>query len=120
MSSLLAIRKSSSSPRGRQSEVGSFGSDRKPGEAKSSSYGCPSYQSFLANHGSFMGKCNLGITHSSKNLCQTLLSAKQLVPQCTLFRDDLFDETCEGVQGRNEALVIRDISPFNMSIRPTP
>ena len=29
-----------------------------------------------------------------------------------MFRDNLFDETCESVRARNEAMVIQDISPL--------
>lgn len=41
-----------------------------------------------------------------------MLEKEQALPQDTLFRDDLFDETCESMEGRNEAMVIRDISPL--------
>jgi hypothetical protein len=30
----------------------------------------------------------------------------------SLFRDDLFEETCDSVRARNEAMVVRDISPL--------
>lgn len=112
MSYLLAIKKSSSSLRGKQSEISSAGSDQKPREAKSSPYARPSYKTFLAAKGSFISKFGLGITNTSKKLYQTLLDAEQAIPQNTLFRDDLFDETCESVRGRNEALVVRNISPL--------
>ena len=59
-----------------------------------------------------MSKFGLGISDTSKKLRQTLLDTKQPVPQDTLFRDDLFDETCESVRARNEALAVRDISPL--------
>ncbi|KAF7914564.1 uncharacterized protein EAF01_000970 [Botrytis porri] len=118
MNHLLARKKSSSSFRGKQSEAGSTApssttpSDQKPREAKSSPYARPSYEMVLATKGSFMGKFELGITDESKRLCRTLLEAEQSVPQETLFRDDLFEETCETVQARNEAMVVRDISPL--------
>ena len=57
-----------------------------------------------------MRKSALGITDKSRALCRTLLGKEQIVPQNTLFRDDLFDETCESVQERNEAIIVRDIS----------
>ncbi|PQE08397.1 reverse transcriptase protein [Rutstroemia sp. NJR-2017a WRK4] len=118
MNHLLARKKSSSSFRGKQSEAGSAApssttpSDQKPREAKSSPYARPSYETVLATKGSFMGKFELGITDESKRLCRTLLEAEQSVPQETLFRDDLFEETCETVRARNEAMVVRDISPL--------
>jgi len=115
---LLARKKSSSSLRGKQSEAGSAApssttpSDQKPREAKSTPYTRPSYETILATKGSFMAKFDLGITDTSKKLCRTLLEAEQSIPQDTLFRDDLFDETCESVRVRNEAMVVRDISPL--------
>lgn len=66
----------------------------------------------LATKGCFMGKFRLGPTDISKKLCQSLQEKDQPFPQDTLFRDDLFDETCESVRGRNEAMIIRDISPL--------
>jgi hypothetical protein len=115
MNHLLARKRSS---RGKQSEAGSTTpssttpSDQKPREVKSASYTRPSYPTILSIKGSFMGKFDLGITDTSKRLCQTLLEAEQSVPQDTLFRDDLFEETCEGIRARNEAMVVRDISPL--------
>ena len=38
------------------------------------------------------------------------LEAEQIVPKDSLFQDDLFDETCEMIQDRNEAKVIQDIA----------
>jgi hypothetical protein len=118
MNHLLAKKKSSSSLRAKQSEAGSATpssttpSDQKPREIKSIPYTRPSYETVLATKGSFMGKSDLGITDVSKGLCRNLLEAEQSVPQDTLFRDDLFDETCESVRARNEAMVVRDISPL--------
>ncbi len=113
MNYLLARKRSSSSLREKQSEASSATpSDQKPREAKSTPYTRPSYETVLATKGSFMGKFELGITDESKRLCQTFLTAEQSVPQDTLFRDDLFEETCESVRARNEAMVVRDISPL--------
>ncbi|KAL7796475.1 hypothetical protein V8C37DRAFT_371807 [Trichoderma ceciliae] len=115
MNYMLARKKSF---RGKQSEAGSGAhssatpSDQKPREVKSSPYAHPSYETILATKGSFMGKFELGITDEGKRLCRTLLEAEQPVPQNTLFRDDLFEETCECVRARNEAMVVRDISPL--------
>ncbi|SLM37310.1 hypothetical protein LPUS_07111 [Lasallia pustulata] len=81
-------------------------------EVKSAQYKNPDYEVFLEQKGSYMTKSPLGITDTSRDLYRTLLEEEQTVPQDTLFRDDLFDETCESVQGRNEAMVVRDISPL--------
>jgi hypothetical protein len=71
-----------------------------------------SYETILATKGSFMGKFDSGVIEASRELYQTLLEAEQPVPQDTLFRDDLFSGTCDAVRGRNEAMVVRDISPL--------
>ena len=112
---LLAKRKLS---REKPSEAGSVTpslttpSDQKPREVKSFAYTRLNYETILETKGSFMSKFELGITDESKRLCRTLLVADQSVPRDTLFRDDLFEETCENVQARNEAMVVRDISPL--------
>ena len=87
-------------------------SDQQPREAKSAKYKTTRYKTVLASKGSFISKSNLGVTDASRRLCRTLLDNEQTTPRDTLFRDDLFDETCESVQARNEAMVIRDISPL--------
>ena len=57
-----------------------------------------------------MAKSSLGITTTDRNLTKTLLEAKQTVPKDTLFRDDIFESTCQKIHNRNEARVIQDIS----------
>ena len=64
------------------------------------------YKTVLETKGSFMGKSELGITEASKTLCQTIFRKKQTVPEESLFRDDIFDKTCEKIQDRNEARVV--------------
>ena len=59
-----------------------------------------------------MYKSPLGITDTSRDFCRTILEKEQTIPQDALFRDDLFDETCKNVQGRNEAIIVRDITPL--------
>lgn len=50
-----------------------------------------------------------------------MLEKKQTFSQNTLFRDDLFDETCESMKGRNKAMIIWDIflliCPFAQVLR---
>ncbi|MCJ1357479.1 MAG: hypothetical protein MMC33_007475 [Icmadophila ericetorum] len=116
MNHLLARKKSSSSLRGKQLETGSAApssttpSDQKPREAKSAPYQSPQYRILLETKGSFMRKSDLGIADTSKTVCRTLLEAQQIVPEDSLFQDDLFDETCEMIQDRNEAKVIQDVA----------
>lgn len=57
-----------------------------------------------------MRKSDLGITDTSKTVCRFLLEAEQVVPEDSLFQDDLFEETCNMIQDRNEAKVIQDIA----------
>ncbi|OWP06250.1 hypothetical protein B2J93_2488 [Marssonina coronariae] len=99
MNHLLARKKSSSSLRGKKLETGSAApssttpSDQKPREAKSAPYQSPQYRILLETKGSFMRKSDLGIADTSKTVCRTLLEAQQIVPEDSLFQDDLFNET---------------------------
>lgn len=118
MADILAKKKSSSSLRRKDSESSlATPSDQQPREAKSSKYMTASYETVLAAKGSYMGRAPLAITDTSKTLCRSLLNKEQTVPQETLFRDDLFEETCDSVRDRNEAMVLRHISPL---ICPSP
>ncbi|CAD6439899.1 df59c301-fe6e-4dd9-8696-2279a36334f1 [Sclerotinia trifoliorum] len=116
---LLVRKKSSSSFHSKPSEFGysaaiSFTtpSDQKPRELKSASYLRSSYETLLSTKGSFMDQSDLGITNTSKTLCRTLLESEQAIPENTLFRDDLFEETCRSIQARNEPMLVRDIAPL--------
>jgi hypothetical protein len=110
MNHLLARKKSTSSSCGKQSAVGSTTSSQKSREAKSTPYAHPSYETELAKRDSFMDIFDEGIKKASGEFCQTLLCSEQTYPQDSLFRDDLFDTTCQNIRNRNEAMVIRDIS----------
>ncbi|KAG9231656.1 hypothetical protein BJ875DRAFT_486791 [Amylocarpus encephaloides] len=116
MNYLLSRKKYSSSFRGKLSEAGSTApssttrSDQNPREAKSAPYQSPQYNILLETKGSFMRKSELGIADTSKTVSRTLLEAEQIVLEDSLFQDDLFDETCEMIQDRNEAKVIQDIA----------
>jgi hypothetical protein len=48
----------------------------------------------------------------SKSCYGTLLETEQLVPDNSLFCNNLFKETCEIVQNKNEARVVCNISPL--------
>ncbi|KAL2045855.1 hypothetical protein ABVK25_012005 [Lepraria finkii] len=107
----LFARKKSSSSLGRKKSQSSLQtpSDQLPREVKSAQYRNPDYAAELEDEGSYMYKSTLGITDISRELCRTLLEKEQTIPQDTLFRDDLFDETCRKIRDRNETMVIRDI-----------
>ncbi|MCJ1403780.1 hypothetical protein MMC11_007003 [Xylographa trunciseda] len=123
MAHLLARAKSTNSLRRKQSGSSNatpsdpIPSDQQSRENKNSVYMTAAYNTILATKGSYMGRTSLKITDTSKALCGSLLVTEQTVPQDTLFRDDLFDETCNSMEGRNEALVLRHISPL---ICPSP
>ncbi|KIV98476.1 uncharacterized protein PV09_09712 [Verruconis gallopava] len=127
MSHLLARQKSSVSLRRKKSELVSVDpvpttaptsvapssttpSDQKPRDVKSAPYQDARYKFLLSTKGSFMEKSELDITQKSKKTYLNLLNAEQTVPKDSLFRDDLFERTCQKIQDRNETRVIRDIS----------
>ncbi|KAK3350356.1 hypothetical protein B0T25DRAFT_520339 [Lasiosphaeria hispida] len=114
MERLLARKKSSSnlSRKRSNSAASTTPSDQKPREEKTAPYRDPRYKTLLETKGSFMGKSDLGITEESKNLCRRLLETAQVEPQDSLFRSDIFESTCRKVEDRNEARVIRDITPL--------
>ncbi|KAI5925586.1 hypothetical protein F4810DRAFT_659194 [Camillea tinctor] len=85
-------------------------SDQKPLEEKSAQYRDARYETLLATKGSFMTQSKLGINSQSETLCQNLLQMEQIVPENTLFRDDIFTTTCQKIHNRNEARIIQDIS----------
>ncbi|KAF4480035.1 hypothetical protein FAGAP_12236 [Fusarium agapanthi] len=117
MERVLARKKSSPSLRSRKrAEPGSVSSatpnDQRLREEKCAPYRNPRYKTLLETKGSFMDKSELGITDESKSLCRTLLEKEQQTPKDTLFRDDIFEVTCQKVEDRNEIRIIRDITPL--------
>ena len=117
MSHLLARQKSSHSLRRKRSEPASVApssstpsfntlSDQKPREAKSAPYRDLRYETLLATKGSFMIQSDLGRSEESITLYVTLLQKEQAVHEQSLFRDDLYEQTCQKTQNRNEARVI--------------
>lgn len=79
---------------------------------KSLPYKSLSYVILLADYGSYLIELPGGISDESELACQELLTRVQTVLEDTLFRDDLFLETCAKVQDRNKARVVEDISPL--------
>lgn len=75
-------------------------------------YKDPSYVDWLVDKGSFLDDFCQEITDDGKKECQVLLNTEQAVPQDSdsLFRDDLFEETCKKLQDQNKARVINNIS----------
>lgn len=107
------IRKAPTSVRRKQSDSSLNGSsDQKNRESKSAPYRNARYIILLEGKGSYMKESKLGVTETSLTRCKILLDSEQIVPKDSLFRDDLFSTTCEKVQDRNEARVIRSITPY--------
>ncbi|KAF5025163.1 hypothetical protein F66182_2739 [Fusarium sp. NRRL 66182] len=112
MEHLLARKRSSSSPVRKRSNsaTSTTPSDQKPREEKSAPYRDPRYETLLGTKGSFMVKSSLDITSVSKGLTRTLFETAQAIPEDTLFRDDVFESSCQKMHNRNEARVIQDIT----------
>lgn len=104
----LFARKRSSSPLRRKNSESSLRtpSDQLPREVKSAQYRTVEYEIGLEKKGSYMCKYKDGC---KREHLEGLLYSEQTVPQDSLFRDNLFDNTCEKIRNRNEAMVIRDI-----------
>ena len=107
------IKKLPTSLRRKQSDSSLTGSsDQKKRESKSVVYRDTRYTTLLEGKGSYMKESHLGLTEASLTSCKTLLNSEQAVPKDSLFRDDLFRTTCDKVQDKNEARVIRSITPY--------
>ncbi|KAK0612593.1 hypothetical protein B0T17DRAFT_593504 [Bombardia bombarda] len=85
-------------------------SDQRPRQVRSTPYQHPGYELLLESKGTFMQESDLDISDTSKTVCRTLLEAEQIVPEDSLFRDDVFHKTREMIRNRNEAKVIQDIA----------
>lgn len=112
MEHMLARKRSLSSLSRKRSNSASSvtPSDQRPREEKSAPYRDARYETLLGTKGSFMVKSNQDITGTSKTLCTVLLEQQQTTPDNTLFRDDIFESTCQKIHNKNEARVIQDIT----------
>lgn len=108
-----SIRKAPTSVRRKKSDSSLNGSsDQKNREGKSAPYRTARYTTLLEGKGSYMKETKQGATKASLVGCITLLDSEQTIPKDSLFRDDIFRATCDKVQDRNEARVIRSITPY--------
>ncbi|KAK4149055.1 hypothetical protein C8A00DRAFT_19220 [Chaetomidium leptoderma] len=110
MDRLFARKKSSSNLSRKRSNSSMTPSDQKPREEKSAPYRDQRYETLLEVKGSYMTKAPLGLASASQALCQSLLEETPPVPSETLFRDNVFETTCQKIHNKNEARVIQDIS----------
>ncbi|POR31083.1 Uncharacterized protein TPAR_08666 [Tolypocladium paradoxum] len=109
---LLLVRKKSSSNLSRKrsnSTTSTTPSDQEPREEKSAPYRHQRYETLLEDKGSYITKAPLGLASASQTLCRSLLEKTPPVPSDTLFRDDVFETTCQKIHNKN-ARVIQDIS----------
>ena len=51
-------------------------------------------------------------TKESREICQQLLTVEHEPPKETIFADDVFETTCDRLRERNEAMVLRDLTPL--------
>lgn len=80
-------------------------------EEKSAEYKEPQYAIVLASKAVFMKRSPLGISFYSQRECRQLLEqGGEEGPERSLFRDDLFEATCNRIRGKNETRVIQDIT----------
>ena len=71
------------------------------------------YEQILAAAGIYMDDNDkVATTKECKALCQTLLNTNQKVPHDSLFNDDIFRRVCQRVRNKNEARIVRDLSPL--------
>ena len=116
MDRLLAKKKSSTTSLRRKRSEASIVSSTAPSDLqaeKSAPYKNPSYEAVLEREaGSYMGRYKPGVTEESEKLCQTLLDSKQDLPKDTIFRDDIFEDSCERLRGKNEARIFKDCTPL--------
>ena len=54
----------------------------------------------------------LGIHKDSEDLCQRLLEKEQPTPTNSIFSDHVFKTACKRLQGKNEARIIKDLTPL--------
>jgi len=109
MSQSLTRKRSTPSLSNRQSDI----SGVSLREGKNPAVKNRRYEQILASAGIYMDDDDEVVTTDAcKLLCQALLDTEQTVPQDSLFNDDLFKRICQRVRNKNEARVIRDLSPL--------
>jgi hypothetical protein len=100
MSHIFAKKKSLSSFCSKQSEASSSSiipSNQKQKEIKSSLYKDLYYKILFITKSNFLDESDLKIISKNKIDYQSFLSAKQLVPNNFLFRDNLFKSICRNI-----------------------
>lgn len=107
----LPVKKAPASLRRKQSDSSlNESSDQKKRESKSTPYRDTRYTTMLETKGSFLRDFDHKTPQTMTNICHQLLAGDQIVPQHSLFRDDLFGRFCWKIQDRNEAMIIQDVT----------
>lgn len=119
MDHLLARKKSAATLRRKRSEgsfaVSTTSSDQRTEEEKSAPYKNPEYSTLLESLGdSYMSEEDKDqvLTNECEKLYSMLLNTKQTPPRDTIFRDDVFRTTCNKLQGKKEARIVKDLTPL--------
>lgn len=106
-------RRARSVPRDDQSESSyNTPSDQRSRQEKGEVYAHSAYEVLLGTKGSYLVNSVVGITAGCEAECRALFTTEQQVPQLSIFNDDLFDEAYEILRTKNEARIIRDITPL--------
>ncbi|KAJ8109235.1 hypothetical protein ONZ43_g6190 [Nemania bipapillata] len=86
--------------------------DQRSREEKSKPYANSRYPAYLSAAGAIMEECDKGITEESAKTYMALLTSEQTHPNESLFGDAFFKKTCRRVADRNEAKILRVITPL--------
>lgn len=109
MSRSLTRKRSTPSPSKHESDI----SGVSMREGKNPAVKSRRYEQLLVSAGIYMDDDDkVAPSKECKAMCQTLLDADQTVPQDSLFNDNLFKRVCQRVRNKNEARVIRDLTPL--------
>ena len=109
MTHSLTRKRSTPSLSNRESDISSISLR----EGKNPAVKSRRYEQLLVSAGIYMDdEDKVAATKECKALCQTLLNADQIEPHDSLFNDDLFKRVCQRVRNKNEARVVRDLSPL--------
>ena len=73
----------------------------------------------LENKKNYMYKLKLNIKNASNDLYQRFLKLKSFVFTNSLFRDDLFEQTCRKIENKNETKIIQNIIQLIVSSAET-
>ncbi|WEW59587.1 hypothetical protein PRK78_005061 [Emydomyces testavorans] len=85
-------------------------SDQGPRELKTAIYAHRSYSTWPKAKGVCMERSALGISDESKSFYLKLLKTECNIPEDTIFREDILEESIEDIQDKNESRIIQDIA----------